>query len=289
MSMLAITGASGQLGRLVTQELLDRGVAASGLVLVTRSPDALKELTAAGAQVRHGDFALPATLPAAFAGAERLLLISTDVVGARLDGHKAAIAAAKAAGVGRVVYTSAGNPVPENPAAAMADHRGTEDALRACGLSWTILRNALYAEYEAPGLRQQIASGQFVSNAGQGVTTYVSRVDCAAAAAGALLADDVDDTVFDVTGSELLSAADKAALAAELSGRPVEVVQVDDAAFISGLESGGIPSEIAQVIASFGTAIREGYLDQLSDAVEQLSGRPPRPLREVVAPALRAA
>ncbi len=281
MPTLAITGASGHLGRLVTQELLDRGVAADDVVLITRSPDALSDRP----NVRPGDFSAPDTLADAFAGVDRLLLISTDDLGTRLEGHRAAIAAAKDAGVQRVVYTSAGNPVADNPVAVAPSHRGTEEALQASGLGWISLRNALYAEFQVPDFQGAIAAGRLVSNQGEGRTTYVSRADCAAAAAGALLSD-AENVAYDVTGTELLSAADKAALAAELGGVPVELVLVDDDAFIAGLQEHGIPAEGAKVIASFGRAVREGHLDQLSDAVQQLAGRPPRSLREVVAPAL---
>jgi NAD(P)H dehydrogenase (quinone) len=281
MPTLGITGASGHLGRLVTQELLDRGVAADDLVLVTRTPEALADRR----NVRRGDFSAPDSLAEAFAGIDRLLLISTDDLATRLEGQRAAIAAAQAAGVQRVVYTSAGNPVADNPVAVGPSHRGTEEALQARGLNWIALRNALYAEFQVPDFQGAIATGQLVSNQGDGRTTYVSRADCAAAAAGALISD-TENVVYDVTGTELLSAADKAALAAELGGRPVELVAVDDDAFIAGLQQHGIPAEGAAVIASFGRAVREGYLDQLTDAVQQLAGRPPRSLREVVAAAL---
>jgi NAD(P)H dehydrogenase (quinone) len=281
MPTYGISGASGHLGRLVTQELLDRGVSADDLVLVTRSPDALAERQ----NVRFGDWTQPATLADAFAGVDRLLLISGDDLATRLDGQRAAIDAAKAAGVQRVVYTSAPNPVPDNPFAVGPSHRGTEEALQASGLNWISLRNALYAEFEIPDFQGAVATGQMVSNQGEGRTTYISRADCAAAAAGALLSD-TENVTYEITGTELLSPADKAALASELAGKPVELVLVDDDAFIAGLQEHGIPAEGAQVIASFGRAIREGYLDQLTDAVEQLAGRPPRSLRDVVAPAL---
>jgi NAD(P)H dehydrogenase (quinone) len=281
MPTYGISGASGQLGRLVTQELLDRGVAADDLVLVTRTPDALGDRQ----NVRHGDWTAPDSLAEAFVGVDRLLLISGDDLGTRLEGQKAAIDAAKVAGVQRVVYTSAANPVADNPVAVAPSHRGTEEALQASGLGWIALRNALYAEFQVPDFQGAIASGTLVSNQGEGRTTYISREDCAAAAAGALLSD-TENVAYEITGTELLSPADKAALASELGGKPVELVLVDDDAFIAGLQEHGIPAEGAKVIASFGRAVREGYLDQQTDAVEQLAGRPPRSLRDVVAAAL---
>jgi len=278
MPTIGISGASGHLGRLATQELLDRGVAPDDLVLVTRNPDGLT----GHPDVRHGDWTKPETLAGAYEGVDRLLLISGDDLGTRLAGHLAAIDAAKAAGVQRIVYTSAPNPVPENPVAVAPSHRGTEEALQASGLGWIALRNALYAEFQVPDFQGAIATGKLVSNQGEGRTTYISRADCAAAAAGALLSD-TENVAYEITGTELLSPADKAALAAELGGRPVELVLVDDDAFAAGLVEHGIPAEGAQVIASFGRAVREGYLDQLTDAAEQLAGRPPRSLRDVLA------
>src|SRR5918997_1273665 len=134
---IVITGASGQLGRRVTDELLER-VAPSDLILVTRTPDSLAEYAARGAEVRAGDFTDPSSLHAAFAGGGRMLLISTDAIGARVQHQRDAIDAAVAAGIRHVAYTSIVNPEPgSNPAAAVPDHRATEDELRESGLEWT--------------------------------------------------------------------------------------------------------------------------------------------------------
>ncbi len=286
MPTIAITGASGQLGRLVTQELLDRGLAPTDLVLITRTPDAVADRAADGAAVRAADFADPQTLTAALGDVERLLLISTDILDGRGPLQVGAVQAAAAAGVARIAYTSAGNPVADNPVAVGPSHRATEEAMLASGTGYAILRNALYAEFEIPTYQRAVETGQIVTNYGDGATTFISRADCAAAAAGALLADGDIREIYDITGTRLMTAADKAALASELGDRPVEVVQVDDDALVAGLEAAGIPSAGATTIASFGTAIRQGFLDQCTDAVQRLAGRPPRDVRDVVAPAL---
>jgi len=274
----AITGASGQLGRLTADELLER-VPASDVVLITRRPEALAEYAARGVEVRAGDFSDPTTLPAAFAGIDRLLLVSTDAVGTRLPGQVAAVQAAAQAGVSRIAYTSITRPEPANPAAVVADHAGTEQALRDSGTRWTMLRNAIYADMQVPVLQQAAATGQLVTNVGAGRYAYVTRADCAAAAAAALVSDDADDTIFDITGPDSLSSNDLAALAGKLGGTDVAVVDVDDAAYVAGLvEHAGLPEPVAQLLASFHQAARLGYFEAVSDDFAKLTGRPATPL-----------
>jgi NAD(P)H dehydrogenase (quinone) len=276
---IVITGASGQLGRLTAELVLAR-VPASEVTLTTRRPEALSDFAGRGAKVRQADFDRPETLAEAFAGGERLLLISADVVGRRVAQHRAAIEAAREAGVRHVAYTSYLNPVEENPAVITPDHRDTEEALRESGLAWTALRNAFYAEYQVPAGAQAIATGRLVHNNGEGKTAYVSREDCAAAAAAVLTTEGHEGRAYDITGPEPLSQSDVAALLSEVSGHPVEAVVVDDT-FVEGLTATGLPEPAARAIATYGRAIREGYLDGTSEAVENLTGRPPRSLQEV--------
>jgi NAD(P)H dehydrogenase (quinone) len=278
---LVITGASGHLGRRVAELVLERAPA-SEVVLTTRSPETLSDLAARGAEVRAADFDRPETLAEAFAGGERLLLISTDAVGPRrVAQHRAAIDAAGRAGVRHVAYTSGLNPVEQNPAVVATDHRATEEALRESGLAWTALRNGLYAEYQVPGGAKAVASGRLVHNVGDGETAYVSREDCAAAAAAVLTTGGHEGKVYDVTGPELLRQDDVAVLLSEVSGRPVEAVAVDDESFVRGLVESGLPEPAARSFATFGTAIREGYLAEISGSVQELTGRPPASLRDV--------
>jgi NAD(P)H dehydrogenase (quinone) len=278
---IAITGAAGHLGRLTAQLVLDR-VPDGEVVLVTRRPDALADVADAGATVRHGDFDQPDSLPAAFAGVDRLLLISADVLGNRVAQHTAAIDAAAQAGVGHVLYTSGLNAGSALPLVVSHDHGATEEAIRARGLRWTALRNGLYAESQVAAVARAVASGHLVHNNGDGATAYVSRDDCAAAAAAALTGDGHEDRVYDITGPELVTQAQVAALASEITGRPVEPVAIDDEEATLGLMAVGLPADTAKAIASFGTAIREGVLEVLSTHVEDLTGRPPRSLREVL-------
>jgi NAD(P)H dehydrogenase (quinone) len=278
---IAITGAAGQLGRLTAQLVLDRAPAGE-VVLVTRRPDAIADLADAGATVRHGDFDDPSSLAGTFDGCERVLLISTDVLGNRVAQHSAAIDAAAASGVGHVLYTSgekAGGPLP---LVVAYEHGATEQAIRDRGLRCTALRNGLYAEFQVGAAARAFASGRLVHNNGDGRTAYVSREDCAAAAAAVLTTDGHEDRVYAITGPELVSQVDLAALVAEITGRPVEAIAIDDDAAAQALVDVGLPPEMARAYASFGTAIREGVLNTVSTAVHDLTGREPRSLREVL-------
>ena len=279
---IAITGASGQLSRLTAEALLET-VAPSDLVLITHSPDALADLAERGATVRRADFDDPASLPPAFEGVERLLLISASVFGNRVHQHRAAIDAAVAAGVRSVAYTGGANPSHSNPAVAMRDHRETEEALRASGLAWTFLRDAIYAESLLQGAGAAIASGRLITNAGEGRTAYVARADCAAAAAAVLTTDGHAGKAYDITSADALNVADVAALFTELSGRPVEPVYLSDEEWIATMvEHAGMPEPLARDIATFGIAARQGYLGAVSTTVAELTGREPVSVRAVL-------
>jgi NAD(P)H dehydrogenase (quinone) len=279
---LVITGASGQLGRRTAELVLDHPDH-DGLVLVTRRPDGLADLAARGATVRVGDFSAPETLGAAFAGGDRLLLISTDVLGDRLRGHLAAVEAARAAGIQHLAYTSVLDPVADNPAAVVPDHLATEQAITASGLAWTFLRNALYAEFRQSEAEAAIAAGELTHNFATGRHAFVSREDCAATAAAVLAGGPEHDGVaYDVTGPELLGGDELAATYSALGGRAVRAVAVDDEALISGLVAAGVPRAGAEVAASLGAALRAGYMAQLSTVVDRLTGRPAASLESVL-------
>ena len=283
---LVITGSSGHLGRRTAELLLDQ-VEPSTVVLVSRRPEELADLVARGASARFGDFDDPASLAAAFTGGERLLLISTDAIGRRVPQHRNALEAAQAAGVRALAYTSLPNPSPDNPAVVAQDHRETEALLMASGLEWTLLRNALYSEYRLDEARAALASGVLRHNQSGGRTAYVSREDCAAVAAAWLAAGpEHAGRTYDVTGPQLLGADDLARTYAEAGGTAVTAENLDDDALVAGLQGAGLPVEVARLLASFGAAIRGGHLDQSASTVQDLTGRPPRAVAEVLRGAL---
>jgi NAD(P)H dehydrogenase (quinone) len=281
-----VSGASGQLGRLTAELLLGAGAEP---ILVTRTPEAVADL---GCEARVGDYGEPDSLRDAYAGAERILLISGSDLETRTEQHRAAIVAAASVGVRHVVYTSGLNPEPPNPAVISASHYATEQALAASGLAWTVLRDSLYSEYQVPEAAQAIAAGTLTHNRGDGQIAYVSRQDCAAVAAAVLTGSGHEGHVYDVTGPELFTAGALAALYSELGGREVRDDAFDDEAFTEMLAGafGGSGDEHArygaELVASFGRSIREGYMASRSEVVERLTGRPPRTLRSVLEAAL---
>ena len=280
---IIITGAGGQLGRLVTERLLQRHPGRD-LILVTRQPEAISGLADRGASVRFGDFDEPDTLDEAFRGGERLLLISTMSLGRRVDQHRAAILAARRARVGRIVYTSMINPVPDHPIGLWVDeHRQTEDALRDAELAWTVLRNGYYAESLVDDLLVAFRSGRLVTNHGGGRVAFVSRADCAAVAAETLLDDRHAGNIYDVTGPAALDMRAVAAIGAQLSGRPIEAIEIDDAAAAGGLVEAGLAEPLVRFVVSLGVAVRNGYYAQVSTTVRDLTGREASPLRDVLA------
>jgi NAD(P)H dehydrogenase (quinone) len=279
---LIVTGASGQLGRLVAEELLER-VPADEVVLVSRHPDALDHLAERGATVRHGDFDEPDTLPGAFAGGERMLLISTLSIGRRVAQHRAAVEAASAAGVRHVVYTSFPKPNADHPVGPIAtEHGETEDILHESGLAWTVLRNATFAELQVPPGALAVAGGKLYTNAGEGRLASVSRGDCARAAVAVMTGEGHEGRTYDVTGPEALTQTELADLLAEVSGRPVRLVPVGDRTLTWGLTRAGAPKPVARSIVAFGKAIREGYYDVVDPSFTMLTGRPPHSLRDVL-------
>jgi len=292
---LIVTGASGQFGQLVTEVLLQK-VPASELILVTRNPRSLEMTARRGAQVRYGDFDKPDSLRKAFAGGQRMLMISTLSVGRRAEQHRGAIDAAVAAGVRHIAYTSSGGLHPDNPAMVIRDHLGTEQALAQSGLTFTILRDSLYAEVPATQIAPRaISIGKWIGSAAEGKVGFVSKHDCVAVAATVLTKPGHEGKTYEITGGELLSFRDVAGLASRIVARPIEYVVIgDDAmramltaagvpkAYVEGMNTEGIGTSSSEDIVSYERGIREGYFAVQSDHVRQILGRPPITVRDVL-------
>jgi len=292
---IVITGASGAFGRMAAERLLTK-IEPSQLVLVTRNPAALAEYAARGAKVRFGDFDQPESLREAFAGADKLLLISTlDVGDRRRRQHKSAISAAIAGGVGHVVYTSSVGIHPHSPAFVIEDHLFTEEALRRSGLDFTFMRDAQYAEVIttmiAPGA---IAAGEWHSSAADGCMAFVSKKDCVESAVAVLTTPGHEGAVYEITGPELLTFADCARIASEVTGKPIRFLNVSHEAMQARFDAMGVPRRhvegtLHQAAGAWGSeemmsyerGIREGYFAVASHHVKLLTGRPARSLREV--------
>jgi NAD(P)H dehydrogenase (quinone) len=292
---IVITGASGAFGRLAAERLLTK-VEPSQLVLVTRTPAALADFAKRGATVRFGDFDKGESLLEAFAGADKLLLISTLDVGKRRQRqHQTAISAAVQAGVGHVIYTSSVGIHPHSPAFVIEDHLFTEAALRRSGLAFTFLRDAQYAEVIttmiAPGA---IASGEWLSSAADGCMAFVSKKDCVACAVAVLTTPNHEGAVYEITGPELLTFGDCARIAAEVTGKPIKFVNVSHDAMQARFDAAGVPRRHiegtmhaaagawgSEEMMSYERGIREGYFAVASHHVKLLTGQPARSLREV--------
>jgi NAD(P)H dehydrogenase (quinone) len=269
---LLVTGASGNFGRLAIEELLEKG--ATNIIAGTRDPSKLADLAARGVTTRALDFDDAASLGAAFAGVERVLLISTDAVGKRVEQHREAIKAAAAAGVKHIVYTSAPTPRPNIGGGVSPEHYWTEQALAATGMGWTALRNHIYAEMTLLGAVPALQSGQlFDATNGRG-RTYVARADAARAAAGALLSAE-GTAVYDVTGPEAITQAELAALLAEIGGKPVTRIGLTGEQLRAGLVAAGVPQEMADILAAFDLDAADGFHGVVTNTVEQFSGRVP--------------
>jgi NAD(P)H dehydrogenase (quinone) len=295
MSKIVITGASGQYGRIATDGLIALG-RTSDLILITRTPAKLADRAGQGCDVRYGDYDRPETLAAAVQGAEKMLLISGTRVGARVVQHKAAIDAAVAAGVQHIAYTSfIGIDDDANPAEVRHDHIETERLIKASGCAWTMLRDAHYADamiiMAGPGM---MASKSWPHNWGDGREAMVWRDDCAACAVAALTGVGHEGQVYNITGPELQTCAELAALVSEITGIEIASIPLTDeqqyAMFdamgiprrpVDDLAVGGIPWNSDDMV-TFGAAIRDGFLEVCTNDVERLTGRPARSVRQMI-------
>jgi NAD(P)H dehydrogenase (quinone) len=277
---LLVTGASGHLGRRVVEFLLEADT--GPIIAVTRHPEKLNDLIAGGVTVRRGDFDDPASLDGAFAGAERLLLISTDDAdpsGRRLEQHRAAIAAAVRAGATNVIYTSLSYPDPGNPITFAYQHFGTEQALANTTLEFTILRNNFYAEVVLWMLPRAVATGQLVSAGGDGGVGFVTREDCARVAAAVLASSASGRRYRDITGPEIITGTGLAKIASDVVGRPIRYVRISPEEIRKALIENGVPPGAADTAASFDVAIAQGRMAFTTNGVTELAGGKPKSLR----------
>ena len=293
MGKIIVSGASGQFGHAAAEQLLDMG---QEVIALSRSTDRLADLAAKGAEVRAADFDSPDGLVEAMQGGEKLLLISTTMVGQRARQHGNAIEAARAAGVKHIVYTSLlGVRRPGNPSVEGFDHIATEELLEQSGLAWTMLRNSLYAEAVATAMAiPALAAGTKAENAGGGRVPIVSRDDCVAIAVAVLTQEGHENKAYDVTGPELWTLPDAMGLVAEMAGKPIAVQDVDDEGMYRYFDSIGAVRRsedltpdtpipwASEGMVTFGQSIREGFMDIESDDVERITGRKPRALRSVL-------
>ena len=281
--MIIVTGANGQLGRAIVERLLER-LPAAQLGVSVRKPEEAAALHARGVRVRRGDFADAASLRHAFADATQILIVSAATTGeAALHQHRTAIEAARDAGARRILYTSHMGASPASAFSPMPDHAATEALLQASGVPFTSLRNGFYADSGLQLMGQALQTGTIVAPA-DGPVSWTAHADLAEAAALAL----TDEGHFDgptppLTGSRAQDLADLAAIASELTGRPITRVTVSDDEYRAALVARGVPEARADMLVGLFVASRRGEFAAVDPALERLLGRPPRSIRDVLA------
>ena len=290
---IIVTGATGRFARDALPLLLQT-IAPEDLILVTRNPASLAALVAKGITVRAGDFDQPETLGPAFAGGDRMLMISTRDVGRRAEQHERAINAARSVGVGHIVYTSSDGAHPNNPAAIAPDHMRTETLLMESGLDFTIMRDSLYADSGAFGMTPTaLASGQWRTAAAEGRVGFVPRPECVACAVTVLTGEGHAGKIYRIANEKNWSLRELAAMASEIFERPIEYVSLTVAERDAELAAAGLPphyvpglntlafgASARDDIVSYEHGIRGGFFQTTSQDVRTLLCRPPADMRD---------
>lgn len=284
MTTYAVTGATGKLGRLVLDDLLEQTDAAN-IVALARDPTALQAYDQKGVQVRKADYDDPASLEAALAGVDRVLMISGNAVGQRERQHGAVIEAAKKAGVSYLAYTSILKG-DQSPLALAPEHVATEKLLADSGLNYDVLRNGWYSENYTMGLAPSLESGKILGAVGQGKLSTATRADFAAGAAAALLKGKGGD-IYELAGDEAWTMQEFAEEVSRQSGRQVEYVNQAESDYAKTLEGAGLPPPVAAMLASTSVLSGEGALYDESKSLSRLSGRPTTPISQTIGEALK--
>lgn len=267
----AVTGATGGLGSLALDYLVRSGQDVGNLVAIVRDPAKAARLSAQGIEVRVADYEDRAALERALAGVDRLLLVSSNTVGSRQAQHENVVAAAKAAGTGHIVYTSLAK-ADSNLSPLAPDHVGTEAALRASGLSHTVLRNNWYHENHVDEVARAAQLGVIPSAAGDGRVGSVSKADLAEAAARALVTPALDGRVLELSGA-LWNFDDLARIASRIHGKPVKFERVPAEARQAALVGAGLPEPVAAFVTGLEVSIAKGALEVESGDLEEVLGR----------------
>ncbi|MGN0063193.1 MAG: NAD(P)H-binding protein [Nocardioides sp.] len=277
---IAITGATGQLGRLVVSALISRGAVPSDLVAVGRNPKKLAELASAtGVRTRVADYGDPAALRTAFEGVDRLLLISGNEVGQRVEGHRNVVAAAREAGVAFIAYTSIAN-VEKSGMGLAAEHLATEQAVAASGIPHTYLRNGWYIENYTDQLDTQLTHGAVLSAAGDGQVSAATRADFAEAAAAVLLSDDPAEA-YELGGAPF-TIDEYAATVTDVTGTPVAHQALSAEAYGGALTGAGLPAPVVDMLVDSDLGLARGDLLVAGNDLAGLIGHPATPLADAV-------
>ncbi|SFB52446.1 Uncharacterized conserved protein YbjT, contains NAD(P)-binding and DUF2867 domains [Cohnella sp. OV330] len=286
--MIIVTGASGQLGRMTVERLLER-IPAERLGVSVRDPQKAQHLQAKGVRVRKGDFSDADSLAYAFEGATQVLIVSSDRFGeASVQLHRTAIDAAKKAGASRILYTSHMGSSPSSHFAPMIDHAATEEALQASGVAFASLRNGFYAASALMLLGNALTTGELAAPE-DGPVSWTAHPDLAEAAAIALTEQRLDGLSPGLTATDAIDLAGIAAIASELTGRRIKRVIVSDDQYRDTLISHGVPEAQANMLLGIFHASREGEFADIDPTLGQLLGRSPLSMRDVLKASIDAA
>ncbi|MBO1751385.1 SDR family oxidoreductase [Actinotalea sp. BY-33] len=274
---VVVTGATGHLGRLVVEDLLAHGTPPEQILATGRRTEALEQLAARGVRTATVDYARPETLAPAFEGADTVLLVSGSEVGQRVAQHGNVIEAAKAAGVRRVVYTSATEA--DTSALILApEHKATEELLAASGLVTVVLRNGWYTENYVAAAQQAAQTGELVASVGEGRVASASRIDYAQGASAVLRTEEHDGAVLELAGDTSWDHHELAAAITEVTGTPVTYRPVSPEEHRAGLLAAGLDEGTAGFLVALDGNIRDGLLAGTGGALSTLLGRPTTPL-----------
>jgi len=278
---IGVTGATGQLGRIVVEKLKQK-VAAESIVALVRTPEKAADL---GLETRVFDYSKPESLAVALKGIDKLLLISSNEIGQRLPQHTAVIEAAKQAGVKLLVYTSILHADTSSLGLA-GEHLATEALLKASGLVYTILRNGWYTENYTGSAKGAIGAGAFIGCAGKGKISSAARVDYAEAAAVVLAADGHENKIYELAGDEAYTLPELAAEISRQSGKTIPYNNLTETQYADILKSFGLPESLAEMLADSDTGASKGGLYDDSHVLSTLIGRPTTSLAIVLSKSL---
>ncbi|HWW07304.1 SDR family oxidoreductase [Collimonas sp.] len=284
--MIVVTGATGQLGRLVIQNLL-RTEPASSIVAVVRDPAKAADLSILGVQVRQADYTQPASLKTALAGADKLLLISSSELGQRASHHRAVIDAAIYCEVKLIGYTSVLH-ANTSPLGLADEHNQTEVMLKASAIPFVLLRNGWYTENYATSIPTALAHGALMGSAGDGRIASASRADYAAAAALTMTLPDQAGRVYELAGDTAYTLSEFAAEISRQSGKAVNYMNLPRADYKAALVGFGLPEPIADLLADSDSGASQGGLFDDKRQLSTLIGRPTTPMAETIAAELKA-
>lgn len=283
--MIGVTGATGQLGRLVFESLLEK-VPANQLVACVRDPAKAQDLAGRGVTVRRCDYDQAETLGPAFEGVTKLLLISASEVGRRAAQHQAVIDAAKSASVELIAYTSLLH-ADRSPIGLANEHRATEEALRESGVPFVVLRNGWYTENYTMAIPAAIQNGALFGCAGDGRISSAARKDYAEAAAAVITSDEQAGRVYELAGDEAYTLSQLAEEVSRQSGKQIGYRNLTEEAYRTSLVNVGLPEPVAAMLANADAAVAQNALFNDSRELSRLIGRPTTPLSEMVAAVLK--